>query len=72
MAGTRRQPHLAEMARQNPAVDAEQVRQVNALIAELRRTGVEASEYRIESPYERRSSMRREPQRVVERDARRQ
>jgi hypothetical protein len=53
-AGTQEQNRFEALARQNPLVDVDQLRQASALVKELRQSGVTSAEYHIESPYERR------------------
>lgn len=54
MSDSEQQPDLSELIKTNPAVDAEQVRKVQAAIEDLRAAGVAPSGYDLESPHQRR------------------
>lgn len=51
---------IKQLVRKNPGIDVQEVRRASALVQELRRTGFPTSQYRIESPYERRCAIQPE------------
>ena len=50
---TRPIPDVERLARTNPSVDVEKVREAQILLEELRKAGVARQEYGISSPYQR-------------------
>jgi hypothetical protein len=58
----KRIPHVDHLAKTNPNVDGDHIREIGELIAELRREGVAPREYSLASPYE----TVREPRRTTD------